>query len=167
MTNRVAYVGLGTNVGDRAVNLRTAIAGIAQHASVRKQSSVYQTEPVGYADQRSFWNMVVEVTTSLNPRELLTMLVGIEEEMGRKRTFRNAPRIIDLDILLFGDDVVHDAGLELPHPRMTERAFVLLPLVELQPNLTDPVSGERFADILAQGSFEAAERLGSLEEIHE
>ena len=168
MTDRVAYVGLGTNVGDRAVNLRSAIAGIAKHVSVRRQSSVYQTEPVGYADQRSFWNMVVEVTTSLTPRELLAKLVGIEEAMGRKRTFRNAPRIIDLDILLFSDGIVlHDGVLELPHPRMSERAFVLLPLVELQPNLTDPVSGERFADILAQGSFEAAERLGSLEEINE
>jgi 2-amino-4-hydroxy-6-hydroxymethyldihydropteridine diphosphokinase len=167
MTNGVAYVGIGTNVGDRAANLRAAIAGIAKHVSVRKQSSVYETEPVGYTDQRSFWNMVVEVTTSLTPRELLAKLIGIEEAMGRQRTFRNAPRIIDLDLLLFGDVVMDEPGLELPHPRMTERAFVLLPLVEVNPDLTHPLSGKRFADVLAHGHFEKAEPLGSLEGMNE
>lgn len=167
MPIHTAYLGIGTNVGDRAANLRAALAGIAQVATLRGESGVYETEPVGYADQRSFWNMVVKITTSLTPHELLARLIGVEETLGRQRTFRNAPRIIDLDILLFGDVVLNEAGIELPHPRMTERAFVLRPLVELDPGLVHPVSGERFADILAHGSFEKVERLGTSTEIHE
>lgn len=106
--------------------------------------------------------MAARVRTSLSAQALLAELVRIEQEMGRERTFRNAPRIIDLDILLYGD-VVHDvAGLTLPHPRMHERAFVLLPLVELDAGLIDPRSGRKFSDILARGEFERAELIGAL-----
>lgn len=162
---RRAYLGIGTNVGDRAANLRLAMRAIAQHVTVRAQSSVYQTEPVGYSAQRSFWNMVVEVATSLTPDELLTKLIAVEEEMGRARTFRNAPRIIDLDILLYDDVIRGEPGLNIPHARMTERGFVLVPLVEIAPQLADPRSGRRFTDILKAGRFEDVEVLGRLEEI--
>lgn len=128
-------------------------------------SGVYESEPVGYADQPSFWNMVACVRTSLGADVLLSTLIGIEEAMGRQRTFRNAPRIIDLDILLYDDVVRSDPGLTIPHPRMTARAFVLLPLVELAPDLVHPQTGRRFVDILEGGGFENVERVGTLESL--
>lgn len=134
---------------------------IVQVAAV---SSIYETEPVGFADQPNFWNIVVQISTQLPPPALLEQLIRIEQRMGRERSFRNAPRIIDLDILLYGDVVLDVAGLELPHPRMTERAFVLKPLVELDPNLAHPVTGRRFSDILARGQFESAERVRAFAE---
>ena len=106
--------------------------------------------------------MAARVVTSLSPEALLAELIRIEQEMGRERTFRNAPRIIDLDILLYGD-VVHDAaGVTIPHPRMRERAFVLMPLVELDALLRHPVSGELLQEILARGRFERAEVIDKL-----
>jgi len=135
------------------------LRGIAQVAAV---SSIYETEPVGYADQPDFWNVVAQIGTSLPPSALLEELIGIEQRMGRERSFRNAPRVIDLDILLYGDVVLDVAGLSLPHPRMTERAFVLKPLVELNASLRHPVSDVLFSDLLARGTFERAERIGLL-----
>jgi 2-amino-4-hydroxy-6-hydroxymethyldihydropteridine diphosphokinase len=129
-------------------------------AHVNEVSSVYETDPVGYADQPYFWNLVVKITTRHAPPALLEHLIGIETRMGRERSFRNAPRLIDLDILLYGDVVLDVPGLQLPHPRMTERAFVMKPLVELDPLLVHPVSRRRFSDILARGRFERAERVG-------
>jgi 2-amino-4-hydroxy-6-hydroxymethyldihydropteridine diphosphokinase len=162
----MAYIGLGTNVGDRAANLRAAVALLRERVAEPVLSSVYESEPVGYTDQPAFCNMVARVHTSLDPHELLRTLIAIEEAMGRQRTFRNAPRIIDLDILLYGDVVMHESGLDLPHPRMTERAFVLMPLVELEPELEDPVSGDRFVEILTRGHFERVELLGALESLN-
>jgi 2-amino-4-hydroxy-6-hydroxymethyldihydropteridine diphosphokinase len=167
MSESIAYVGAGTNVGDRAVNLRTAVAKIAEHTTVRACSSVYETEPVGYAEQREFWNMVIEVSTSLSPKRLLAHLISIEESMGRQRTFRNAPRIIDLDVLMYGDVVMDEPGLDLPHPRMTERAFVLMPLVELNPGLVHPVTREKLVDVLRNGRFEKAAKIGALQSVSE
>jgi 2-amino-4-hydroxy-6-hydroxymethyldihydropteridine diphosphokinase len=131
---------------------------------VRATSSVYETDPVGYAEQPRFWNMVALVATKLSPEELLQHLLEIERRMGRARSFRNAPRIIDLDILLFDDVVLDVPGLSLPHPRMTERGFVLRPLVELAPDLTDPVSGTPYREILQRGQFESAEIVQRVEE---
>lgn len=128
-------------------------------------SSVYESEPVGYADQPTFWNMVARLRTVLSPDGLLNTLIEIEEGMGRQRTFRNAPRIIDLDILLYDDVACSDPGLTLPHPRMAERAFVLRPLVELAPDLVDPKTRRRFADILEEDGFESVEILGRLETV--
>jgi 2-amino-4-hydroxy-6-hydroxymethyldihydropteridine diphosphokinase len=136
------------------------LLGECVHVDAR--SSVYETEPVGFADQPPFWNMAVRVTTVLPPEALLNELIAIEKTMGRERTFRNAPRIIDLDILLFGDVVYETDQLTIPHPRMNKRAFVLMPLTELDAALRDPRSGERFADVLAGGIFEKVEVVGSL-----
>lgn len=112
---------------------------------VLRRSSIYETDPVGYLDQPPFLNMVVAVETSLSPHELLARLLEIEQELGRVRTFRNAPRIIDLDILLFGQAVFEDPELQLPHPRMLERRFVLEPLNEIAPALVHPVTGRTIA----------------------
>jgi 2-amino-4-hydroxy-6-hydroxymethyldihydropteridine diphosphokinase len=131
---------------------------------VRATSSIYETDPVGYADQPRFWNLVVRVTTRLSPEELLQQLLEVERRMGRERSFRNAPRVIDLDILLFDDVVLEAPGLSLPHPRMNERAFVLYPLVELAPDLTDPVTGEYYRDLLRRGQFQTADIVPDFEE---
>jgi 2-amino-4-hydroxy-6-hydroxymethyldihydropteridine diphosphokinase len=156
-----AYIGVGTNLGERGANLLAAVSMLREVAQVTAVSGIYETDPVGYADQPHFWNAVVQITTSLSPAELLERLLEIEQRMGRARSFRNAPRVIDLDILLYGDVVLDVAGLKLPHPRMTGRAFVLKPLVELDPLLRHPVSGLRFNDILNRGKFERAERVAT------
>lgn len=161
-----AYLGLGTNVGDRRVNLRDAVARLRQIAEVEALSSIYESDPVGYADQPRFWNMVARVSTQLSAQELLAALTGIEQAMGRLRSFRNAPRIIDLDILLYGDLVLNEPGLHLPHPRMTGRAFVLRPLAELAPALRDPQTGALYRDLLERGKFERAEAVAAASELN-
>ena len=152
-----AFLGLGTNVGDRAVNLAEALHRLAEIAEIVETSSVYETDPVGYTDQPRFWNMVAEIRTDLPARELMAVLLEIEKQMGRERTFPNAPRIIDIDILLYDDVTTSDAFITLPHPRMSERAFVLKPLAEIAPAATDPRTGERYAEILASKALERAE----------
>lgn len=161
-----AYLGLGTNVGDRRVNLRDAVARLRQIAEVEALSSIYESDPVGYADQPRFWNMVARVSTQLSAQELLAALTGIEQAMGRLRSFRNAPRIIDLDILLYGDLVLNEPGLHLPHPRMTGRAFVLRPLAELAPALRDPRTGALYRDLLERGKFERAVAVAAASELN-
>lgn len=162
----IVYLGLGTNLGDRRVNLREAVARLRQVAEVEALSSIYESEPVGYADQPRFWNLVARVVTQLAPQELLAKLTGIEQAMGRLRSFRNAPRIIDLDILLYGDLVLSEPGLQLPHPRMTERAFVLRPLAELAPALRDPRTGALYRDLLERGKFEKAVAVAAASELN-
>ena len=156
------YLGLGTNVGECRANLRRALDHLNQLVTITKVSSIYETDPVGYADQPRFWNIVVQAASSLDPHALLEQLIGIEKQMGRERTFRNAPRIIDIDILLYGGAVLNEPGLELPHPRMTERAFVLAPLVEIAPNLTHPLTGKLYRDMLRVGEFERVDRIGAI-----
>lgn len=130
-----AVLGLGTNLGDRLENLRLAVAalGALPHTCVEAVSSVYETEPVGYADQPAFLNAAAVVETGLSPRALLGACLGIEAAMGRRRTFRNAPRILDIDVLLVEGVEMAEEELTLPHPRMAQRGFVLVPLEELFP----------------------------------
>ena len=160
------YLGLGTNLGDRRANLRDAVARLRHLVEVEAISSIYESDPVGYADQPSFWNMVTRVSTQLSPQELLAGLTGIERAMGRMRSFRNAPRIIDLDVLLYGDLVLSERGLQLPHPRMTGRAFVLRPLAELAPALRDPQTGALYRDLLERGKFERAVAVAAAAELN-
>lgn len=128
-----AAVALGTNLGARAENLVAAIHALAALPSttVLKMSGVYETKPVGYADQPDFLNMVVLLETALSPRALLGGCLGIEAALGRRRTFRNAPRVIDLDLVWMEGETSNDPELILPHPRMQERAFVIAPLREV------------------------------------
>ncbi len=164
-TKRV-YLGLGTNVGDREQNLRAALRRLRGLGAIAAVSSVYRSEPVGYREQPDFWNLVVELCTTREPLDLLEEVQGIEAELGRVRTFKNAPRTIDIDILLYGDEVLETESLVVPHPRMMERAFVLRPLAEIAPDLRDPRTGERIADRLARpDGFERIERLGSGERL--
>lgn len=131
----MVYIALGSNIGDRAAALAKARALMTERGiRVVRASSIHETEPWGYADQGSFLNQVVEAETSLTPREVLETLLAIELEMGRVRTIKNGPRVIDLDILLIDGVTIREPDLEVPHPRMLERRFVLDPLAELLPD---------------------------------
>lgn len=145
LVGEITYLGLGSNVGDRQAHLAHAIAAIGNAGRVTGVSGIYETAPQGYSDQPAFLNMVARLETPLAPVPLLERTRTIERERGRIRTFLNAPRTLDIDILLFGDRVVDEEDLTIPHPRMRERAFVLVPLLELDPGLVDPETGRPFA----------------------
>jgi len=133
------YVALGTNIGDREENLREAIRLIHEAGvQITRLSSVYETEPVDYLDQPWFLNSVLEGQTTLPAAELLARLRGIELQMGSKKPFAKGPRLIDLDILLYGDDTIETPDLQVPHPRMLQRNFVLVPLAEIASDLKHP-----------------------------
>jgi 2-amino-4-hydroxy-6-hydroxymethyldihydropteridine diphosphokinase len=139
-----AYIGLGSNLGDREATLRRALARLNATLGVRvvAVSSFRETDPVGFTEQPKFVNAVAAVETELDPRALLETLLSIERAMGRTRDGpRFGPRTIDLDLLLFGDEVVDEPGLRVPHPRLHERTFVLKPLAELEPGLIVPGRG--------------------------
>ena len=145
------YIALGSNLGDRAHNLAAAREALAEGAvDISAVSSVYETEPWGPKPQGPYLNQVVRATTRLAPKALLARLLEIERALGRERggTERYGPRIIDLDILLYDDLLLREPDLQLPHPRMLERAFVLVPLAEIAPDLA--VGGMRITDALAQ-----------------
>jgi len=138
MPTRV-YLSLGSNLGDRAANLRHAIAELERQESIAAVSSFYETEPVELTSQPWFLNCAVAVDTKSNPDELLQYLLTIEKHMGRERTQPKGPRIIDIDILLFGNAVVKLPGLTIPHPALHHRRFVLAPLAEIAPEVRHPI----------------------------
>jgi 2-amino-4-hydroxy-6-hydroxymethyldihydropteridine diphosphokinase len=141
---KTVYLSLGSNLGDRQANLRAAIERLAPV----RQSSIYETEPVDYLQQGWFLNMVVEVHTPLFPMQLLARTQKIERELGRVRGIPKGPRTLDIDILLFGDAVIHTPKLEIPHPRMADRRFVLAPLADLAPDLRHPVTKRTVREML-------------------
>jgi len=142
------YLGLGSNMGDRRASLDRAIEMLSQRLDVAEVSPVYDTEPVGNVDQPRFLNLVCKVRTRLAPMGLLTLVKGIESRMGRRDAGHNAPRLIDIDILFFGDEVIESPKLTIPHPRLEERAFVLVPLADIAPELVHPVSGKTVREML-------------------
>jgi 2-amino-4-hydroxy-6-hydroxymethyldihydropteridine diphosphokinase len=146
---KLVFIGLGSNLGERAENLRQAFERLQALGRVRT-SAVRETDPVGVIDQPKFLNAVAALETELAPRELLERLLHIERELGRDRSTeaRWGPRTIDLDLVLYGDDVIDEPGLTVPHPRLAERSFVLEPLHELDPDLVLP-DGRRIKDLLA------------------
>ena len=148
-----AYVGLGSNLGDRAGYLLLGVRGmLGAGLDVIRLSSIYETEPVGYEHQPAFLNMVAELrgSTLPNAEQTLARLLRIEYLLGRTRDVRMGPRTIDLDLLIFKDEQLDTEFLTVPHPRMTARRFVLVPLAELVPNLVHPVAGKSIADLSAQ-----------------
>ena len=135
----LAYIGIGSNLGDREFNCKQAIGLLRQKGiTVRKESSLYETTPWGVRDQPLFLNMAIEIETDLKPFELLRTLKDIENEMGREETFLWGPRIIDLDILLYDNNIVDEKGLRIPHPHMQDREFVLRPLCEIAGDVIHP-----------------------------
>lgn len=141
------YLGLGSNLGDREENLRRAERALAPAVVIRKISSTYETEPQYVVDQPRFLNRVLCGVTQLAPHALLAFLKQIERDLGRVPSERFGPRLVDLDILYYEDKIVNDADLQIPHPRISEREFVLRPMLEIAPDLPHPVTGETTADM--------------------
>ncbi|MDD5328564.1 MAG: 2-amino-4-hydroxy-6-hydroxymethyldihydropteridine diphosphokinase [Sulfuricella sp.] len=155
-----AFIGLGSNLADPDAQIHKAFAELGKLPRTRllAQSSLYRSAPVGYADQPDFINAVAEIETGLEPHQLLEVLLDMEHRHGRVREFRNAPRILDLDILLYNDLACHEHGLTLPHPRMHERAFVLQPLHEIAPQCVIGGHGP-VADCLEKCAGQRVERI--------
>lgn len=151
MTRSNIYLSLGSNLDDRAANLRAAIAALpSANFQVRRVSTLYETEPVDYLDQRWFLNCVVEGETDSEPIDLLLALRAIESQLGSKKAFAKGPRVLDIDILLFGDQSIDTPVLQIPHPRMLERNFVLTPLAEIAPQLRHPSWPATASELLAK-----------------
>jgi 2-amino-4-hydroxy-6-hydroxymethyldihydropteridine diphosphokinase len=157
---KTAYLALGTNLGDRERNLEAALEKLAApDLRICRLSSVYETAPVDTADPRWFLNLVVEAETDLFPMQLLWRIGKIEHSLGRVRTVVNGPRTIDIDILLYGRAVIRSLALEVPHPRMTQRRFVLAPLAELAADLRHPVERKTIRELLDAAPEQTVRRL--------
>lgn len=145
---QTVYLGLGTNLGDRRKNLEAAYGALAPQVQVKRQSKVYETPAWGYEDQPAFLNAAVKAETELSPQDLLVFLKGLERKLGRTDSFRWGPRLIDIDILFYDDQVINTPTLVVPHPHLHERAFVLVPLRDLDPDLVHPLTGKTVRQML-------------------
>jgi len=166
VTRVTIYIALGSNLGDRMGNLTSAVERLSQKMTIKKVSSVYETEPVYYEEQPLYLNAVVSALTELEPSDLLRFVKGIESDLGRQLSFRNAPRLIDIDILFYGDRVVQTAELTIPHPGIAGRAFVLVPLAEIAPGLVHPVIYKKVKDLLSEvGGLGGVRKMGRLSKL--
>ena len=147
--SHTVYLSLGTNMGDRAANLKQAITSLPPQMRVRKKSKIYETPPWGYTDQEPFLNQVVMATTYLEPEQLLKHLKRLEVALGRKASFRYGPRLIDLDILFYDDIVLETPLLTVPHPHLHERGFVLMPMMDVAPDHVHPVMKKSICEMIA------------------
>ncbi len=152
------YLALGSNLGDRSANLRAAVAALQPAVKVVQELPVYETLPWGFTDQPAFLNMVLKGETTLGPVELLERLKTLETGLGRLPSVRWGPRLIDMDILFYGDLVLEIQGLVIPHPHLHERAFVLVPLADLAPDLLHPVFGKSVRELLGDVDVSGVKR---------
>lgn len=156
----IAYLALGSNLGDRLANLRAALEGLEPRVHVLEESAVYETPPWGYSDQPAFLNMAVKVRTRLQPRRLLKTLKELEARLGREESFRYGPRKIDLDILFYEDLILNEETLTIPHPRIQERAFVLVPLADVGGQVMHPVLRRTVQELLKAVDASGIRRAG-------
>lgn len=147
--NHTVYLALGSNLGNRKENLKEAIAALSPQLDVKAKSHVYETPPWGYENQQKFYNQVLKAQTYLEPEPLLKHLKRLETALGRTVSFQNGPRLIDIDILLYDDLVLNTPLLTIPHPRMHERAFVLLPMMDIAPDLVHPVAKKSVREMVS------------------
>jgi 2-amino-4-hydroxy-6-hydroxymethyldihydropteridine diphosphokinase len=157
------YLGLGSNVGDRRAHLEAGLAALPPAVGVLRRSPIYETEPWGFTDQADFLNMVIEGETDLSPQELLKGLKDIEAQVGRKPTFRNGPRELDIDMLLYDDLILAEGRLRVPHPALHDRAFVLAPLADLAPELQIPGGEATVIELLGKVDASTVRRLEKIE----
>jgi len=158
MKEHIVYLALGTNLGDRLANLKQAIAALTPQMEVRAKSGVYETPPWGFEDQPKFLNQVIKVNTYLDPEPLLKHLKRLEVALGRQESFPNGPRLIDMDILFYNDLVVNKPSIVVPHPRLHERGFVLLPLMDIAPGLVHPVTQKSVREMVEQLNVRGIEK---------
>jgi 2-amino-4-hydroxy-6-hydroxymethyldihydropteridine diphosphokinase len=149
MDEHIVYLALGSNMGNRAANLKEAIAALPPQMEVKAKSKVYETLPWGHTDQEKFLNQVLKVKTYVEPEALLKHLKRLEVALGRVATFQNGPRLIDMDILFYDDLVFESPVLTIPHPRVHERGFVLLPMMDISPDFVHPVKQKSVRDLIA------------------
>ncbi len=149
-TMSLVYIGIGSNLGDREELVLRSVHELRSFSRVKKISTLRETNPVGFRDQPKFLNAVVEIETDYSPRETLSELLKIEDDLGRERTFKDAPRTIDLDLLSYDDQIFEEPDLKIPHPRMHERRFVLEPLAELAPAWIHPTLNQSISVLLAK-----------------
>jgi len=147
--NHIVYLALGSNLGDRLSNLKDAISSLSPQMDVKARSHIYETPPWGYENQSPFYNQVLKVRTYLGPEQLLKHLKRLEVALGRKASFQNGPRSIDMDILFYDDLVMNTPVITLPHPRLHERGFVLLPLMYIAPDLIHPIRRKSVQEMIA------------------
>jgi len=158
MKEHIVYLALGSNLGDRLANLKQAIAFLTPQMEVKAKSQVYETPPWGFEDQPKFLNQVIKAKTYLEPEPLLKHLKRLEVALGRKESFPNGPRLIDIDILFYDDRVLNTPSLVIPHPRLQGRGFVLLPLMDVDPDLVHPVSKKSVREMAAMCNAEGIEK---------
>jgi 2-amino-4-hydroxy-6-hydroxymethyldihydropteridine diphosphokinase len=149
MKEHIVYLALGSNLDNRLANLKQAVAALSPQMEVKARSHVYETPPWGYEDQPRFLNQVIKVKTYLEPEPLLQHIKRLEVILGRKAVFPNGPRLIDIDILFYDDLVLNTPSLVIPHPRLHERGFVLLPLMDIDPDLVHPANKKSVREMMA------------------
>lgn len=160
MNNHTIYLSLGTNIGNRADNLKQAISSLPPQMTVKAKSKVYETPPWGYTEQDNFLNQVVKTSTYLEPEPLLKHIKRLEVALGRKATFRYGPRLIDIDILFYDDLVLDTPPLVVPHPHLHERGFVLLPMMDIAPDLVHPVMQKKIRELVGSCDMGGIKQFG-------